>query len=120
MTVEESNTEELIHHRLTEVTRWPTCHNSTPLHRVITIRLPDEMQVLFHQQNSDTCLSNNAPNGSFYVLHDVGLNAFGGFIEQKQLGPAKKSPGDRKLLLLTAAEITPFAGQKLPQDRKRS
>ena len=61
------------------------------------------MQVLFHQQNSDTCLSNDAPNGSFNVLNDVGLNAFGGFIEQKQLGLTQQSPSNGKLLLLTAA-----------------
>jgi hypothetical protein len=52
------------------------------------------------------------------VENDRGLDAFGGFIEEQQLGLAQQGTGDGELLLLTTAEVTAFALEKLFEDRE--
>ena len=77
------------------------------------------MQVLLHQQHADAGGLDDAAHGPLDVQNHRGLDAFGGLIEQEQLGLAQQRPGDRQLLLLTAGEVAAAAAEELLQDREQ-
>ena len=68
------------------------------------------MQVLLDEQNTDAGLSNDPAHRGLNVLHDVGLNPFGGLVQEQELGLPQQGTGNRQLLLLTAAQVPALAG----------
>ena len=53
------------------------------------------------------------------LIDDIGLDAFGRFVEQKHFGPGEQGAGDGQLLLLAAAEHAALALQHFLEHGKQ-
>src|SRR5262249_19054218 len=69
----------------------------------------NELEVLLHQQHGAIPLDMDALDDLNDLLHHGGLQAFGGLVEEKQLGALHQGPRDGELLLLTTAQYTALA-----------
>src|SRR5215510_14706405 len=64
-----------------------------------------EGELLLDDQNSKAGFAVQLQNNVADLVDDVGLDTFGGFIENQQFRLEHKSAADRQLLLLTAGEV---------------
>ena len=68
--------------------------------------LARKRQFLFDQQDRQADLAIELADDVTDLADHVGLDAFGGFIEDQQLGIQDQGPADGQLLLLAAGEIS--------------
>ena len=80
--------------------------------------VPDEIQALLHEQHRAGPLGKKALDHLLYLLHDRGLQPFGGLIEKKQLRLLHERLRDRELLLLSAGQDAALSLGDVSQRRK--
>src|SRR4051794_8061434 len=80
---------------------------------------PCERQFLLDQQHCEVRFLVEPHDDVTNLMHDVGLNALSGFIEDQELGLEHQRSSDRQLLLLSAGQVAAASSQHLFQHRKQ-
>ena len=68
-----------------------------------------ELEVLLDQQDAHGAFGAQHADGIADLVDDIGLDALGGFVEDKQLGAGEQAAGDGELLLLATGEHAALA-----------
>lgn len=77
-----------------------------------------EIEILFNEEDAHLAFGAEHFDSVTDLINDVGLDAFGGFVEDEELGLGKQGTGDGELLLLTTAQHAAFAGKELFKNRE--
>jgi hypothetical protein len=88
-------------------------------HQIVVGQFLRKIVVLFHQHNGHGAPVCQHSDDAANVLDDAGLNAFGWFIQNQELGTGRQCPGNGQLLLLPARQVAAPALQHLLQNREQ-
>ena len=75
-----------------------------------------EVEILFDEEDAHLALGAEHADGFADLVDDVGLNAFGGLVEDEDFGLGEEGTGDGELLLLATGEHAAFAGEEVFED----
>jgi hypothetical protein len=69
---------------------------------VVIRKSPGEVEILFDDDDGDAQLHPHTAQGIFDLLHDIGLDAFGGLVQEQEFWLPGQRAADGELLLLAA------------------
>ena len=85
-------------------------HNLASVHdEEVVGEFPDEIEVLFYDEYGHVFGGDQVLEHFSDLLNDVGLNAFGGFVEDEEFGVGGEGSADGELLLLASGEVSTAA-----------
>src|SRR5258708_25567462 len=95
------------------------CDDPALVHHVAALRHgADHVEILLDQDDSHAGLAVELDHVARDVLDDIRLDAFGGLIEQNEIGIGDQHPPERKLLLLAARHGAGALAPALRKNRK--
>src|SRR5262245_51376914 len=82
-------------------------------------QLPAEVEILLDQEHGDAGRVPEIADRAADILDDRRLDAFGRFVQDKQLRAHDKCASDGKLLLLAAGKVSAASAEHLLQHREK-
>src|SRR5438445_5319430 len=120
MNLRKSYGQVFLHDGLVQVRDGAFRDNRAAVHDVKAVgHAQAEIQILLHEQDADIPFFPDPEERVADLVNDVRLDAFGGFVEDQDLGIGEHGAGDGELLLLAAAEHAAFALEHFFEDGKQ-